>query len=309
MLQKYNPMAYTDKTLLWGTARTSLVFATITILSTLLFGGIGFSFSDNMFGLQSPNGMRWAQFSVALGLFLMPPLFFASYASNNPQRFLGLRKLPTYLSAPHSRKNAAPLPPTYHTFIALALITTGCFFAVDLLARAAQLLPDTGWVHSLREQEQLVNVALSTLLADMNLTTLAMNFLIMVLVPAFGEELFFRGILLKLFNRTFDFRKAALISAFFFALAHQQPLSFLPIFFMGLTFAYVKMWTGTLWAPILMHAINNGFALGSAWMNDGALESTSSIPLFMSILGLLPFAAGALWLRYIQRQHTAWVRK
>ncbi len=78
---------------------------------------------------------------------------------------------------------------------------------------------------------------------------------------------------------------------------------------MGLTFAYVKMWTGTLWAPILMHAINNGFALGSAWMNDGTLESTSSIPLFMSILGLLPFAAGGLWLRYIQRQHTAWVRK
>lgn len=302
-------MAYTDKTLLWGTARTALVFAIITILSVVLFGGIGFSFAERMFGLQSPNGMRWAQFSVALGLFLMPPLFFASYASSNPQKFLGLRKFPTYLSAPHSRKNAAPLPPSYHTYIGLALITAGCFFAVDLLARAAQLLPDLDWVQALREQEQLVNVALATLLADMNLTTLAMNFLIMVLVPAFGEELFFRGILLKLFNRSFDFRTAAVLSAFFFALAHQQPLSFLPIFFMGLTFAYVKMWTGTLWAPILMHAINNGFALGTAWTNNGVLESTSSIPLYASALGLVPFIAGALWLRHIQRQHTAWVRK
>jgi membrane protease YdiL (CAAX protease family) len=308
MLQKYNPMAYTDKTLLWGTARTSLVFALITLTSVAFFGGIGFMFSERMYGIQSPTGMRWAQFSIALGLFLMPPLFFASLSSNDPLKFLGLRKLPTYLTAPHSRKNATPLPPTYHTYLALLLLTVGCFFAVDLLSRSSALLPNTDWVQGLREQEELVQATLSTLLADMTITTLLVNGIVMVLVPALGEELFFRGVLLKLFNRTFDFRKAALFSAVFFALAHQQPLTFLPIFFMGLTFAYVKMWTGTLWAPILMHAINNGFALGSAWMNEGVLETTSPLPLYATLLGVIPFIAGAWWLRQIQRRHTAWVR-
>jgi len=68
------------------------------------------------------------------------------------------------------------------------------------------------------------------------------------------------------------------------------------------------MWTGTLWAPILMHAINNGFALGSAWMNEGVLETTSPLPLYATLLGVIPFIAGAWWLRQIQRRHTAWVR-
>lgn len=302
-------MAYTDKTLLWGTSRTSFIFVIITILSALFFGGIGFTFSEKIFGITTPNGMRWAQFSIALGLFLMPPLLFASLASNNPAKFLGFRALPTYHTAPHARKNASPPPPKFHTYLALALLTIGCFFCIDLLARTKDLLPDYAWVEALKSQEETVNSAIQVFLTDMNLTTLALNTLIMVLLPAFGEELFFRGILLKLFNRTFNFRIATLITAIFFGLAHQQPLSFLPIFFMGFSFAYVKMWTGTIWAPILMHGINNGFALFSAYFNEGALETTSSLPLWLSFAGVIPFALGVHWLRSIQRQHTAWLRK
>lgn len=301
-------MSYTDKTLGWGTARTALVFLLITLLSLFFFGGIGFSFVNQNLDITSPNGMRWLQFSVAVGLFLMPPLFFAQYASSHPTRFLGLRRLPTYLSAPHSRKNAKELPPTYHTFVALALVSFGAFFAVDALAQLVQLLPDYAWVRSLREQEEVVGAALETLLFNMTPGQFLANLLVMVALPAFGEELFFRGVVQKLFHRTLGHKSAIVFTALFFALAHQQPLSFLPIFAMGIILGALKLWTGSLWAPILVHFINNAYALLTAYMNEGNLEATGSPHLAFTAVGLIALGLGLWWLRNIQHQHTAWLR-
>ena len=89
-------MSYTDKTLGWGTGKSTMIFALFTILSLSFFGGIGMTFVSKAFGLTSPQGMRWLQFSISIGLFFMPPLLFAQYASNDPSRFLGLVKLPTF---------------------------------------------------------------------------------------------------------------------------------------------------------------------------------------------------------------------
>jgi membrane protease YdiL (CAAX protease family) len=75
-----------------------------------------------------------------------------------------------------------------------------------------------------------------------------------------------------------------------------QPLSLLPILFMGVIFGYVKHWTGTLWAPIALHFINNGFALGTAYLNNGQLLTERSlIGDVWPVIGLLPLALG-LWM-------------
>ena len=123
---------------------------------------------------------------------------------------------------------------------------------------------------------------------------------VMVLVPAFGEEFFFRGVLQKLFQRSIGVRGAVLASAACFALAHQQPLSFIPLLFMGILLGYTKYWTGSLWAPILLHSINNGFALLSSYAAGGELQTESTMALGWSIVGLVPLVIGILWLRNIR---------
>mgnify|MGYP001112772644 CR=1 FL=1 len=302
-------MSYTDKTLQWGNGRSVIAFFFVTLASLTFFGGIGMTFVNKTFGLTSPVGMRWFQFSVSLGLFVMPPLIFAQIASSNPARFLDLRFLPTYHSAPHSRKNAEILPPRWHSYVGLALISFGAFFAIDLLAQFNQwIVPNNAYFQGLKDQEALVTETLQTLLSDTTLLALLANTLVMVMVPAFGEEFFFRGILQKLFHRTIGFRGAVLASALCFAVAHQQPLSFIPLLFMGILLGYTKLWTGSLWGPILLHSINNGFALFSSYAAGGALQNQSTMALHWSILGLLPLILGIYWLRNIQRKHTAWMR-
>ena len=303
-------MSYTDKTLQWGNARSAMTFFFLTLASLAFFGGIGMTFVNKTYGLTSPEGMRWFQFSVSLGLFVMPPLIFAQMASSNPSRFLDLRFLPTYNSAPHARKNAENLPPNWHTYAGLALISFGAFFAIDLLAQFNQyIVPDNAYFQGLKDQEATVTETLQTLLSDTTVLALLANTMVMVLIPAFGEEFFFRGVLQKLFHRTIGFRGAVLASAFCFAIAHQQPLSFIPLLFMGILLGYTKLWTGSLWGPILLHSVNNAFALFSSYAAGGELQNESTMALGWSMAGLIPLALGIYWLRIIQRKHTAWLRQ
>ncbi|MGB0271963.1 MAG: lysostaphin resistance A-like protein, partial [Schleiferiaceae bacterium] len=94
-----------------------------------------------------------------------------------------------------------------------------------------------------------------------------------------------------------------------FALAHQQPLSFIPLLFMGILLGYTKYWTGSLWAPILLHSINNGFALLSSYAAGGELQTESTMALGWSMAGIVPLVIGILWLRNIRGKHTAWMHQ
>ena len=59
MLQKYDGMSYTDKTLEWGNAKSAMTLFFITVASLIFFGGIGLTFVNATYGIASPEGMRW----------------------------------------------------------------------------------------------------------------------------------------------------------------------------------------------------------------------------------------------------------
>ena len=275
-------MSHANKEL-WSPLRTGMAFLMVVLISTTIFTGIGIL----IVGTDALNGtntgeLRLLQFFNSIGLFLFPPIALAFWVSAKPWAFLGLK------SSAHDSRSL---------FIGLLLVAIGSFFAIDLLSRLNSfLLPDAPWVHALEAQEAKVEFTLQRLLADMTITTLLLNGLVMVAAPAFGEEFFFRGVLQRLFTKRGSYHGAILLTAVCFGLVHMQPLSLLPILFMGVIFGYIKHWTGTLWAPIALHFVNNGFALGSAYQNDGQLltESTLNGTLW-SVLGVLTLTAG-LWI-------------
>jgi len=88
-------------------------------------------------------------------------------------------------------------------------------------------------------------------------------FLIGILTPV-AEECVFRGALLSGLARSFGGGRAAVYSAAFFAAAHFMVPRMAITFFLGLTFALTVLWTRSLLAGILLHALNNisAFAVG-----------------------------------------------
>ena len=80
------------------------------------------------------------------------------------------------------------------------------------------------------------------------------------------EEIFFRGFVFAGLRPRYGWKKAALISSLLFALIHLQPTAFLPIFLLGLIFALLYQYSGSIWPAILMHFATNALGLGVAYL-------------------------------------------
>jgi membrane protease YdiL (CAAX protease family) len=77
-----------------------------------------------------------------------------------------------------------------------------------------------------------------------------------VVFAPFVEEFLFRGLLYRGLRATAGPRASILACALIFASVH-PPASFLPVFVLGLVAAWTFERTGSLWTPILAHAVYN----------------------------------------------------
>jgi membrane protease YdiL (CAAX protease family) len=91
------------------------------------------------------------------------------------------------------------------------------------------------------------------------------SFIWFALAAAIGaplvEEVIFRGLLYSGLRQKFEWLPSALISSAIFAAIHFDPWQFLGLFGLGFAFAWVREKTGSLSAPIILHAANNSFAV------------------------------------------------
>jgi membrane protease YdiL (CAAX protease family) len=86
-----------------------------------------------------------------------------------------------------------------------------------------------------------------------------------VIVAPVVEEIFFRGFIFSGLRNRWEWKKAAVFSAGLFALAHLLPTSLLPIFILGVIFATLYQFSGSIWPAILMHMLTNTLALSAAY--------------------------------------------
>ncbi|MFH1478090.1 MAG: type II CAAX endopeptidase family protein [Verrucomicrobiota bacterium] len=89
---------------------------------------------------------------------------------------------------------------------------------------------------------------------------LALLGLAMIIAPA-AEEILFRGILLPLLMKRLGAGPAVILSSVLFALIHLHVPSFFPLFVLAAGLALAYIYTRSLWAPIMMHALFNGMNL------------------------------------------------
>jgi membrane protease YdiL (CAAX protease family) len=106
------------------------------------------------------------------------------------------------------------------------------------------------------------NLLPPTQLAERNVM-LWLGSLAILAAPVF-EEFIFRGLIFGGLRRTLRPSFAMLASAAIFAIVH-PPLSMIPVFFLGVSAAFVYDRTKMLAAPMLVHALYNAAILGFQW--------------------------------------------
>jgi membrane protease YdiL (CAAX protease family) len=132
------------------------------------------------------------------------------------------------------------------------------------------------------------------------------------LLPGLGEEIYCRGFLSRGLVARHGVLLGSILAAFLFGVMHLDPLQSLTAFVLGLGLQFVFLTTRSLWAPILVHALNNAAAFatmryyevfpipGVSRLPDGSIVHTPSFLLTASVAAML--ATG--WLLYQLR--TRW---
>jgi uncharacterized protein len=100
-------------------------------------------------------------------------------------------------------------------------------------------------------------------------------------VPAFCEEVMFRGYIMRALERSWGVIAAIFVSGFFFGIFHLQLPNLLPLATIGIILALMTWLSGSIWPAVLAHFINNGTAvlLGSTYPELAFAEmSAESLP-------------------------------
>lgn len=128
------------------------------------------------------------------------------------------------------------------------------------------------WMRNLEDNAQeLTNVFLNT----KTLGGLMINLLMVAVLAAVGEELIFRGILVKLFREwTGNIHLAIMIPALLFSALHLQFYGFFGRLALGIILGYLFVWSGSLWVPIAVHFLNNAMAVIVSFLDQRGLIST-----------------------------------
>jgi membrane protease YdiL (CAAX protease family) len=81
---------------------------------------------------------------------------------------------------------------------------------------------------------------------------------VLALLPAFGEELVFRGSLQPLLQHQLrNPHTGVWVSALLFSAIHGQWLGFVPRCLLGTLFGYLVLWSGSVWPAMMGHFCNN----------------------------------------------------
>jgi len=151
------------------------------------------------------------------------------------------------------------------------------------------LLPMPGYLHEVFE----------TLLGN---KYLIISVISVGIIPAFVEEMLFRGVILNGFKENYSHKKAIIVSSLLFGIVHLNPWQFVTAFIMGMVSAWVCLKIKSLTLSIYMHLFNNiaaVFVMRSRdivfikGFNSGYSEKSFQ-PLWFDALGIVLVSIGII---------------
>jgi membrane protease YdiL (CAAX protease family) len=151
--------------------------------------------------------------------------------------------------------------------IAIVVILAFCILPINGITgeiNSAMKFPE--WLSGLEEwmrlKEDEAAGLIGLLIPDDSAGVMFLNMFIIAIIPAISEELFFRGVLQRIFYGFFRSPHTAIwVTAILFSAVHLQFYGFIPRLILGLSFGYLYYWGRTLWLPVIAHFVNNATAV------------------------------------------------
>jgi len=149
-------------------------------------------------------------------------------------------------------------------------------------------------------------------------SSLAALILVIAVFPAIGEELVFRGAIGRGLIARWGLVPGMVITSIMFGLVHAHPAHVIAVIPLGMFMHYVYYVTRSFWAPVLVHFMNNAFAVSMAKLATIAPEQaaklndeTQVIHPLISISAALFISVVCLYLwksrsKYVNQDGTEW---
>jgi len=287
---------------IFGGIVLALTSFAMAMLIALLPRFTGLSIADiSQFDANSPQNIivaaTWLQFFLHAFTFMVPALLFAYFTHPKPFKYLGLVK---------PGKTSQIL-----LVIVMAIAAIPVFIAIQSVFEQMHFLGATG-----AKMQKDLDAKEAALMNVKTLPGLVLVFVTMAILPALGEEMLFRGILMRLI-KNWKFRRVPLaaqalgvpytrsntkittsiiITSLMFMLMHFNVYGAFSIFLAGALLGFIYYITGSLWCSIAFHLVTNGLQVilsYAATDNTGLkkMVDNNTLPIPVIIISAIVFAA------------------
>lgn len=214
---------------------------------------------------HSTAAMRIAAVCQSLFQLILPSIATAMVVTRRPATFLVVDKTPKVTTLLLATAALLASIPAMNSIISLNESIT--------LPSSMKWLED-----AMRTMEDNAAATISLLQGDGSAGDLLMNILIIGVLAGFGEELFFRGTLMRLMTTAGkNVHTAIWLTAILFSAIHLQFYGFVPRMLLGAYFGYLLYWSKSLWIPIAIHAANNIIYVTIQWVSERGGEDAAEI--------------------------------
>lgn len=223
------------------TGRRIMLMLCVTVLFYVITA-LALELIRNGFGADNVRALRISAVLQDLLMFVLPAVIVAILLTRLPARLLCVDTLPRPRAVLYAMLTMAVSVPAMNWIIA---------------ANAQLPLPE-GIAETLRQAEATATRTTELMLGGSDVISLVMSLLIVAVLAGFSEELFFRGMMQRVFaGCRMNAGVAIWLTAILFSAMHMQVYGFVPRMLLGAYFGYLLLWSGSLWLPVLMHILNN----------------------------------------------------
>jgi membrane protease YdiL (CAAX protease family) len=237
------------------------------------------------------SALKMLQGLLSIVIFLLPALLFAYLSDRQAFRYIGFKR---------------PVPVKFWWLGLMLMILA--FPAASWLNQLNQNLhlPEfmSGTEQSLRHTEENANKLMKAMLDMKTPGDLVSMLFLVALLPAVCEELFFRGVLQRLFIQiTKRPWTGIIITGILFSALHGQFLGFFPRLLLGVLLGAIYWYSGSIWPGILAHFINNAIQVLYVYKDKSYVDKEPALQPAMIIFSLVAIIALLWYMRRISHTH------